>query len=113
MDKLTHYRTILIQLLQNHSELLNRSVIDDVRTYTIFDETRDHYMLFRSGWQGKERIHIPLLYVRIADDKLWIEEDYTEDGLATELTDSGIPNTDIVLGFRHPSLRPLTEFAVA
>jgi len=43
----------------------------------------------------------------------WIEQDWTEKGIATELLESGVPNEDIVLGFRHPERRPLTEFAVA
>jgi hypothetical protein len=113
MDQLTKYRQTLIKLLKNHSDLLNRSNVDAVQTYTIFDEARDHYMLFRAGWLGKQRIHTPILYVRLAQGKLWIEEDYTEDGIATELVAAGIPKTDIVLAFRHPSIRPLTEFAVA
>lgn len=98
--------------MQNHSDLLNRSTIENVQTQAIFDEARDHYMLFRSGWQNKQRIHIPLLYVRIADHKLWIEEDYTEDGITTELVAADIPKAAIVLGFRHPDICPLTEFAI-
>lgn len=113
MDQLMEYRNVLIRLMQNHSDLLNRSATANVQTYTIFDEARDQYMLFRAGWQNKQRIHIPLLYVRIVDNKLWIEEDYTEDGLATELVAAGIPKAAIVLGFRHPDIRPFTEFAVA
>ena len=75
--------------------------------------TRNHYLLFRAGWLGKERIHTPLLYVRLYDGKFWIEEDYTEDGLATELLAAGVAHQDIMLAFRHPTLRPYTEFAVA
>ncbi|MEN8221606.1 MAG: element excision factor XisI family protein, partial [Pseudomonadota bacterium] len=39
-------------------------------------------------------------------------QDWTEDGIATELLKAGVPNNEIVLGFRNPKKRPLTEFAV-
>ncbi len=113
MDKLTHARTLLMDLLSRHANLINRSSESDLETYTIFDEARDHYLLFRVGWLGKERIHTPVLYIRIHDGKFWIEEDYTEDGIATELLAAGVPHQAIVLAFRHPALRPYTEFAVA
>ncbi len=113
MDKLAQYRALSVRLLQGYADLINRTVQNELETYTIFDETRDHYMLYRSGWQGKKRIHTPILYVRLHNGKFWIEEDYTEDGIATNLLEEGIPNEDIVLAFRHPEMRPLTEFAVA
>ncbi len=44
---------------------------------------------------------------------IWIEQDWTENGIATELLKAGVSNEEIVLGFRHPKKRPMTEFAVA
>lgn len=46
-------------------------------------------------------------------NKIWIEEDWTKQGIANDLLDAGVPAEDIVLGFQHPSKRPLTEFAPA
>lgn len=46
------------------------------------------------------------------DGKIWVQYDGTEEGVATELVDAGVPKVDIVLGFRHPSVRQYTEFAV-
>ncbi|MBV7334508.1 XisI protein [Chloroflexi bacterium TSY] len=45
--------------------------------------------------------------------KIWIEIDWTEEGIATELVAAGVPKEDIVLAFHHPSMRQYTEFAVA
>jgi len=45
--------------------------------------------------------------------KIWIEEDMTEDGIATYFLEQGVPREDIVLAFHPPFMRPLTEFAVA
>ena len=53
------------------------------------------------------------VYVRIRDGKFWIEEDWTEDGIATDLVRAGVPKEDIVLAFHEPKLRQYTDFAVA
>jgi hypothetical protein len=45
--------------------------------------------------------------------KFWIEEDWTEEGVATELLEAGVPSSDIVLAFHEPAMRQHTEFAVA
>jgi hypothetical protein len=37
----------------------------------------------------------------------------TEDGIATDLLEAGVPKEDIVLAFHAPEMRPYTEFAVA
>jgi hypothetical protein len=58
-------------------------------------------------------VHGCLLHIDIIDDKIWIQQDGTEEGIALELLDAGIPYERIVLGFRHPDIRPYTDFAVA
>lgn len=42
-----------------------------------------------------------------------MQRDGTEDGIANELVQAGIPKEDIVLGFHEPDVRPYTGFAVA
>jgi len=64
-------------------------------------------------WQNDHRVHGITLHLRLHSGKIWIEQDWTESGIATELLKTGIPNDEIVLGFRNPKKRPLTEFAVA
>jgi hypothetical protein len=39
--------------------------------------------------------------------------DGTEEGLATQLRQAGIPATNVVLGYRLPEVREGTEYAVA
>ncbi len=112
MDKLTHYQNLVIQLLENH-EKMARPDHDDYEPHTIFDKEKNRYMLFHVGWSGRKRIHIPTLYVHVKNGKIWIEEDWTEDGIATELLHANVPKSDIVLAFHHPKKRPYTEFAVA
>ncbi|MEC4853839.1 MAG: element excision factor XisI family protein [Jaaginema sp. PMC 1079.18] len=44
---------------------------------------------------------------------MWIEEDWTEEGVATDLLQKGIGRGDIVLAFHPPHVRQYTEFAIA
>lgn len=113
MDKLTNYRALVKQLLTKHAELINRHSKSDIETELSFDEERDHYMLLRVGWSPQGRVRGATIYVRLRNDKFWIEEDWTEDGIATELLEAGVPKEDIVLAFDPPEMRPYTEFATA
>ena len=113
MDKLIKYRQLIQDLLKNYANQLSNSTIQDIELHTVFDEKNDRYVVYRTGWWEKQRIHSTILFLRISDGKIWIEEDGTEEGIATELLIAGVPNEDIVLGFRHPGLRSMTEFATA
>jgi hypothetical protein len=113
MDKLSEYRSLIKRLLAEHAELINRRPNPDVETVVAFDEQRDHYMLLKVGWSPRGRVRGTTLYVRLRNDKFWIEEDWTEDGIATDLLAAGVPNEDIVSAFHPPEMRPFTEFAVA
>jgi len=68
-------------------------------------------MITNTGWHNGERVRDVFIHIRIRKDKIWIEEDGTEDGTATELLRLGVPREDIVLAFHPPQLRHLTEFA--
>ena len=57
-------------------------------------------------------MHFPLVDIDIVGGKVWIEKDNTEDGVAPELVQAGIPISQIVLAFRPPEVRKHTEYAV-
>ena len=65
------------------------------------------------GWEGYRRIHAGLIHIDLKDEKIWVQRDGTEYGVANELVDLGVPREDIVLGFQAPYKRPYTDFAVA
>jgi hypothetical protein len=111
--KLGKYRSLIKQILSRYAELVNRRPKPDKETFVVFDEERDHYFLHSIGWENSHRIWTTTAYVRIRDGKFWIEIDWTEEGIATDLLEAGVPKEDIVLAFHHPSMRPYTEFAVA
>lgn len=113
MDKIARYRSVIIEILEELAEFSNRSPSDDIRTYTIFDQQHDHYMLLDAGWKAKKRMRSIYAYICIKGGKIWVEEDWTNEGVATYLANKGIQKSEIVLGFKPPEIRPFTEFAVA
>ena len=78
---------------------------------TVFDDENDSYLLLYSGWKANQRVHSLLIHIEIIGGKIWIQEDNTEEGIATDLEKFGVPKSDIVLGFQPPNIRPFTEYA--
>src|SRR5262245_36099151 len=113
MDKLNHYRSLIKQILTDFAELGNRQPTSGVDAFCVFDEERDVYLYLSTGWTRKRRQRGMTLFVRIRDGKIWIEEDWTEEGITKDLLAAGVPKADIVLAFQPPEMRHLTEFAVA
>lgn len=111
MDKLDNYRALIKRLLMRHAEIINRHPKRDTETEVAFDEERDHYMLLKMGWSPQGRVRGATLHVRLRNGQFWIEEDWTEAGIATDLLEAGVPYEDIVLAFEPPELRLHTEFA--
>lgn len=59
------------------------------------------------------RVHGCIVHIQIIDSKIWIQRDGTEDGIANDLVNAGIPKDQIVLGFHPLEIRPYTEYAVS
>ena len=113
MDKLIEYQTLIKRILTEYVELSNRHPSSDIETFLIVDEAKAHYIWMNLGWQNGDRVTGMTVYVRIREGKFWIEEDWTENGIATDLIREGIPKEDIVLAFHEPKMRPYTEFVIA
>ncbi|NQE35965.1 hypothetical protein E5S67_03727 [Microcoleus sp. IPMA8] len=64
------------------------------------------------GWRNQRRIYGPVLHLDIMDNKIWIQQDGTEVGIANELVELGVPKQDIILGFDPPNMRQLSDFAI-
>jgi hypothetical protein len=111
MDKLMNYQALIHQVLEGYQALTHSD--ENLETILLFDDTQKQYLMLRSGWEGTDRIERIIIHVRIRDDKIWIEEDCTEDGVATDFLLAGVPREAIVLAFHPPHLRQHTEFATA
>lgn len=109
--KLGAKRNLIKNIFERYNELLTQRPKPGWQTVMILDDERDHYMLHTFGWNNNERVWNTPLYVRIQDGKIWVEEDWLEEGVTTEFIAAGIPNDEIVLAFHPPMMRPYTDFA--
>ncbi|MBW4602619.1 MAG: XisI protein [Calothrix sp. FI2-JRJ7] len=112
MDRLKHHRKIVKEVLTEYHELNEKSG-STTESALAFDEVHDQYLLLLMGWQKDERIKSVMIHIRLKNNKIWIEEDRTEDGVATDLLQKEIAREEIVLAFHPPHVRQYTEFAVA
>ena len=113
MEKMTKYRQLLRRILEGHTSVSANFPSEGVERLLIMDEERGHYILMRLGWQDQKRIKWMTVFARIKEGKIWIEHDLTEEGIATELLEAGVPKENIVLAFHAPEMRQYTEFAAA
>jgi len=114
MDKVTRYQTLIQEGLTHYADLLESSFPKIPFAVTLaFDNQRRQYLLREIGWTKNERVQRTILHVTIHNDKIWIEEDWTEEGIATYFLEHKVPHQDIVLGFQPPQMHPLTEFAAS
>lgn len=110
MDKLSKYRQIVKNILSEYTHYQLDS--HNLETQAIFDEQREHYQLVNFGWEGEKYVHYCLIHIDLKLDKIWIQWNMTEQDIADNLVNLGVPKQDIVIGFHPPELRKLTEYSV-
>ncbi len=110
---LDHWRDIIIRHLDPIAAIEYPEVFDRENRLVI-DRERDEYMVVTMGWEEKfRRVHGCLVHVEIRGDKVWIQTDGTENGIASDLVEAGIPRENIVLGYKTIERRQMTGFAAA
>ncbi|MBR8833321.1 MAG: XisI protein [Stigonema ocellatum SAG 48.90 = DSM 106950] len=110
MEKLNKYRVYIQQLLTQYAH--EGSTNREIEKQVICDPVNDHYQLVYVGWKNRRRTYGCVLHLDIKNDKIWIQHDGTEIGIADELVKLGVPKEDIVLAFHEPFVRQYTGFAV-
>ncbi len=112
MDKTLKYKETVKRVLNRYVELDRRQPEEGVEYLLISDDIQGHYLWTSLGWsKGKRNRHV-VAHLRVKDEKIWIESDFTEAGIANDLLREDVPQSDIVLAFHEPSMRQYTEFAV-
>jgi hypothetical protein len=110
MDKLENYRNKIEKILSEYAAI--PFAYGNLESETIFDGSKDRYLLMTVGWKNGNRVHSCLVHIDIINDKIYIQRDGTEEGIAMDLEREGVPKSDIVLAFHEPELRKHTEYAV-
>ncbi len=110
MANVEQYRQIIQAILSEYST--HKPAYGDVEMEVIIDRERDRYQLVCTGWNKQNRIYGSLIHIDLKEDKIWIQADGTEVGVANLLIEQGIAKQDIVLAYHAPHLRQYTEFAI-
>jgi len=97
---LNHDRDVIERALADHAAV--PYAYGDVRTVTVFDRERDHYLLVDVGREDMRRVHGCLVHIDIVGDEIHVQRDGTERGMARDLVAAGIAPERIVLVF-HPN----------
>jgi hypothetical protein len=110
MDTQLKYQSLIKDILNEYAKY--KPAFGEIDSRVSFDDEHGTYALLQVGWNGDEYVHGAVIHVDIIEDKIWIQYDGTEEGIATDLVENGVPKEGIVLGFRPPEVRPYTGFAV-
>lgn len=110
MDKVKKYQSAIRQSLEQRPLQVNPDMqFEEYERELILDDVGGHYLLLGVGWQGSKRVHGISVHIDLKGEKIWIQQDYTERGIARDLVDLGVPKSDIVLAFHAPRRRQMME----
>jgi hypothetical protein len=109
MDRIDEYRQIVERIVRQHQEA--EPPDDQVEVIRICDSVGSHYLLMELGWQPPRRVYHVIFHLRLVEDKIHIEQDWTEYGVARELVEAGIPTEAVELMFQPPEMRPHIRLA--
>jgi hypothetical protein len=110
MDTRLKYQNIIKDVMQRYASYPSPHA--DIQSRLALDDEHGSYAFLQAGWYGNEYLHGAIIHIDIIEEKIWIQYDGTEDGVALDLIRAGIAKEDIVLGFRPPEVRPYVELSV-
>jgi hypothetical protein len=109
MDKLAKYRECVKSLLTRYG---NEDVAEsEVEIQLIFDDKHDHYQSMNVGWKGLKRVYRCIIHFDIKDEKIWLQQNLTDQNPVQELVAMGVAREDIVLGLQPAYKRQYDEKA--
>lgn len=111
MDKVTNYRNIILGILKEYATFQYLGI--EGKNEVILDKENERYQVVTLGWQGYKRIHDCPLHFDIINGKVWIQNDQTEEAIANELLEKGVPKEDIILAYESPFRRKELGFPVS
>ncbi len=104
------YQELIKNLLSEYATL--KPSYGNIDSHVVFDDQHGSYVLMQVGWDNNSYVHGSVIHVELIDNKIWIQYDGTEEGIAHELVEAGVPKDHIVLGFRPEQIRQYTGFAI-
>lgn len=110
MDRTERYRAAVKQVLREYAQY--KPSFGEIDVKIILDTEGDYYLLVNEGWREHQRVYGSVIHIDIKDEKIWIQHDGTEWGVANDLAEMGIPKEDIILAYYPEYHRRHTDFGV-
>ena len=112
MDKVKKYEKYILQMLNEYTKIRYSNL--DAENQLIADKENYRYQIVTIGWDSEGLfVHDCPIHFAIINNKIWIQRNMTEIDFGKELTDKGVPKSDIVIGFLSPEIREYSDYAVA
>jgi hypothetical protein len=113
MGSIKKYQKAILEILEefaatpfSNSPTVEKQIIADLK--------RNRFQVIGFGWEKEDILaYSTFLHFEIKNGKIWIQQNWTEILVATELVERGISKSDIVLGFVPEYARDATGYAVA
>lgn len=111
MDKIKKYATILKLEMEKQAAVPSANA-PELKKHLVINETGTEFVLFSIGWWKRRFIHSVIFHFAIKNGKVILYANNTDLDLSDQLTEKGIPKSDIVLEF-VPVLERDLEYAGA
>ncbi len=110
--KLKKYEKAILAILNDYLDSRKNHPVFEYQLIT--DSVHNHYQIVRTGWDNTLFLHQMILHFQIKEEtKIWIWVNKTEIEVDKELTNFGVLNNDIVIGFQSKLMREMSGYAVA
>ncbi|WP_445176423.1 XisI protein [Microcoleus sp.] len=98
MEKLAQYHQYVQTSITRYAE--DDVSDDEVEVQLILDTERDHYQWMNVGWEHLTRIYRSIIHIDIKEEKIWLQQNLTDQNPAEELVEMGVPREDIIFGLQ-------------
>ncbi|MBU6361524.1 MAG: XisI protein [Chloroflexota bacterium] len=109
MDTLNLHQVAQTLLAQYAEERYNPK---EIEAQLVCDVKNGHYQLIYVGWRGDHRIYTCLIHLDVKGDKIWLQQNMTDEQVAEDLLAMGVAPNQIVLAIHSPFRRQFTKYAV-
>jgi XisI protein len=106
MEKLSKYQNILGEFVEEFAQT-PFSVQPQLENQAITDTTHNHFQVVTLGWDKGKFVFDIVLHFDIKDNKIWIQQNWTDILIDQELIKRGVEKSDIVVGFLPEYARTL------
>ena len=89
MDRAREYAAIIRRVIEHYAQF--KPAYGEIEIETVLDDATGHYELMYVGWNRKERVHGAIIHVDLRGEKVRIQHDGTEGGIAEDLVEAARP----------------------